>query len=187
MVTTMAAAPPTFDAERIRTLLKRAGELAVARNSALDLLLLGGAAIALLFESRRTTRDIDVLEVRPSRELLSEISTQIAGEENLPTRWLNDDAARFARGVVAASRGQVLFDAPGIRVQSVTLEQLLASKLDAMRDDVDRADAVTVAGAMGLSLSSTELAIAPYLRTDRYERACQELQDIWSEVEDARR
>jgi hypothetical protein len=56
-----------------------------------------------------------------------------------------------------------------------------------MRDDTDRADAVITATALGLAQSSTELAIAPYLRAERYARACQELSDIWPEVEDARR
>jgi hypothetical protein len=74
-----------------------------------------------------------------------------------------------------------------MRVHAVTLEQLLASKLDAMRDDVDRADAVAVAAELGLARTSTELAIAPYVRPERYTRACEELTDIWAEVEDARR
>lgn len=56
-----------------------------------------------------------------------------------------------------------------------------------MRDDVDRADAISVAAELGLAQESTELAIARYLRPDRYKRACEELADIWAEVESARR
>jgi len=69
----------------------------------------------------------------------------------------------------------------------VKLEQLLASKLDAMRDDVDRSDAIIIAAHLGMAQSSAELAIAPYLKPERYFRACEELEDIWQEVEDERR
>jgi hypothetical protein len=122
--------------------------------------------------------------VRPSRELLAELAATVAREDGLSPRWLSDEAAHFAPSV---STGKLIFEAPGIRVHAVTLEQLLASKLDAMRDDVDRADAVTVAVELGLARTSMELAIAPYLRPERYARACEELEDIWPEVEDARR
>lgn len=173
----------TFDAAQIRGLLQRMGALATARGADLDIVMLGGAAIALLFESRRITRDIDVVEAHP-QDLLTELAVQIAKTEGLAPNWLSDDARRF---VIRMSRGPLLVDAPGIRAHAVSLEQLLASKLDAMRDDTDRSDAVLTAAALGLAQSSAELAVAPYLRPERYERACQELSDIWQEVEDARR
>jgi predicted nucleotidyltransferase len=179
----MSGAPTTFDSDQLRALLSRVGALAVIRGVDLQLTTVGGAAVALLFGTRRVTRDIDVVEVQPSREILDEIATAIAHEEGLPARWLSDEAARFVRVV---SKGPLLFEGPGIRVHAVSLEQLLASKLDAMRDDVDRLDAVIVAARLGLAQSSLELAIAPYLRPERYKRACDELEDIWQEVEDAR-
>jgi hypothetical protein len=180
----MTVSRPTLDAGQLRELLTRLGALATDRGVELDLVALGGAVIALLFESRRTTRDIDLVEIYPSREFVTDLAAQVSRENGLSPRWLSDEAARFARSV---SRGRLLFEAPGIRLYAVTHEQLLASKLDAMRDDVDRADAVVVASALGLTRSSTEPAIAPYIQPERYARACQELNDIWAEVEDARR
>jgi predicted nucleotidyltransferase len=168
--------PKTFDAAQIRALLQRVGALATARGADLDIVVLGGAAVALRFESRRTTRDVDVVEAHP-QELLSELALEIAKTEGLAPNWLPD----------GARHGPLLVEAPGIRAHAVSLEQLLASKLDAMRDDTDRADAVITAAALGMARSSAELAIAPYLRPERYERACQELDDIWQEVEDAGR
>jgi predicted nucleotidyltransferase len=179
----VTSTPKTFDAAQIRALLQRVGALATARGTDLDIVVLGGAAVALLFESRRTTRDIDVVEAHP-QELLTDLAIQIAKAEGLAPNWLSDGARRF---VTKVSRGPLLVEAPGIRAHAVSLEQLLASKLDAMRDDTDRSDAVVTAVALGLAHSSAELAIAPYLRPERYERACQELADIWQEVEDARR
>ena len=180
----MSATLPTLDAEQLRSLLTRVGALAANRGVELELVALGGAAIALLFESRRVTRDIDIIDVQPSRALLAELAAQIADEDALSPRWLSDDAAHFARGV---SKGRLLISAPGIRLYACSLEQLLASKLDAMRDDVDRSDAIRVAVELGLARTSAELAIAPYLQPERYARACEELADIWQEVDDAHR
>lgn len=177
-------APQTFDATELRDLLTRVGALAADRGELLELIVLGGAAIALLFESRRTTRDVDVVAALPSKELLTELAVQVAKERGLAPRWLSDEASRFAPRV---SKGALIFDANGVRIHSVALEQLLASKLDAMRDDVDRNDAIVVAAKLGLARSSTELAISPYVPQERLVRACEELADIWQEVEDARR
>lgn len=174
----------TFDANDLRGLLARLGEVAAERGVALELVALGGAAIALLFDSRRTTRDVDVVNARPSRELVLELAAQVAQERGLPANWLSDDAAKLVPKVTV---GRLLFQASGIRLHALALEQLLATKLDAMRDDVDRADAVIVAAELGFTLTSTELAIAPHLKPERYNRACAELRDIWEEVERARR
>jgi hypothetical protein len=137
----------TFDAAQIRALLQRVGALAVARGAELDIVMLGGAAVALLFESRRTTRDIDVVDAHPP-ELLTELVAQVAELEGLTPNWLSDGAHRF---VTKVSRGPLLLEAPGICAHAVSLEQLLASKLDAMRDDIDRSDAVVTAAALGLA------------------------------------
>ena len=179
----MSGDSTTFDADQLRALLTRVGALATQRGTELELVAMGGAAIALLFGARRVTRDIDVVQVRPSREVLAELAGAVAREDGLPERWLSDNAAHFAPVV---SIGPLLFEAPGVRVHAVAFEQLLASKLDAMRDDVDRADAVTVAVHLGMARTSLELAIAPFLRPERYARACEELEDIWQEIEDAR-
>jgi len=42
---------------------------------------------------------------------------------------------------VGVSEGEVLYSAPGIEARAPALEQLLAMKLSAWRDDVDIADA----------------------------------------------
>ena len=45
--------------------LERLGELAVAQNIRVELLLVGGAAMVLLYNARLSTRDLDVVILRP--------------------------------------------------------------------------------------------------------------------------
>lgn len=49
------------------------------------------------------------------------------------------------------------------------------------------AGGAAIAARLGFDQTSTELSVAPYVPRDRYKRACYELDDIWPEVEDARR
>lgn len=48
-------------------------------------------------------------------------------------------------------RGDELLSAPGIRVWSVRADQMLALKIAAMRDDVDRRDAAVLARDLGFT------------------------------------
>lgn len=173
-----------FDAAKIGQLLTKLGVHAAARGVVLELTIAGGAAIALGFGARRSTHDIDVVRAAPSTVVLTELAREVAQEEHLGERWISDEAARFAPVV---ADGPVVHESRGIRVRTVTDVQLLAMKLDAMRDDVDRADAVVIAARLGFDQTSTELSVAPYVPRDRYRRACHELDDIWPEVEHARR
>jgi hypothetical protein len=117
----------TLDADEIRALLLRVGGLAAQRGAELELVLLGGAAVALLFESRRSTRDIDVVSARP-RELLVDLAAEVARADGLSPRWISDEATRFATTI---SRGPLLLEGPGIRAHSVSRT---ASRLEAGRD-----------------------------------------------------
>ena len=51
-----------------------------------------------------------------------------------PEDWLNDGAKGY---LVSISDGPILFSAPGIEARAPSLEQLLAMKLSAWRDDLD--------------------------------------------------
>lgn len=174
----------SFDAQQLESHLRRLGEVARAQNITIDMVIVGGAAMALGFGTRRSTHDVDMVRATPSLEIVKGLARVVAEERSLGDRWLSADAVMFAPTI---ADGPVLLDSDGIRVRRVADEQLLAMKLDAMRDDVDRADAIVVATRLGLSRDSAELAIAPYVRTERYRRACDELEEIWDEVRHAPR
>jgi hypothetical protein len=111
------------------------GQLAVADGYTLHLVIVGGAAMVLGYDARQSTQDIDALFLPPPEaRVVPAWATMIARENGWPDDWLNDAAKVYLTGF---SNGPVWFEAPGIEVRQPAIEQLLAMKLSAWRDDVD--------------------------------------------------
>jgi hypothetical protein len=119
--------------------LEKLGELARAQGHSVELLLVGGAAMVLMYNARPSTHDVDVLILAPRQaRIVRDLAKQVAQEYNFPEDWLNDGAKGYLVGV---SAGAIIFSAPGIVVRTPAIAQLLAMKLSAWRDDVDIEDA----------------------------------------------
>lgn len=95
-----------------------------------DLYIFGGAAMALAYDARRATRDIDAV-FQPHGIVLDE-ARAVADELGLPHWWLNEQASAYVApgGDAAAPR---VFDHPGLRVSAASPEHLLAIKVLAAR------------------------------------------------------
>jgi predicted nucleotidyltransferase len=95
-----------------------------------DLYVFGGAAMALAFDSRRATRDVDAL-FEP-HGIVHDEALAVAAELGLPRWWLNEQFSSYVvpGGDPAASR---VFDHPGLRVFAASPEHLLAMKAFAAR------------------------------------------------------
>jgi predicted nucleotidyltransferase len=129
----------TFSSEEILDGLKRLGELALAQGLYIRLTLVGGAVMVLGYQARLSTRDVDAVILAPKEaRLVRNLAKQVAQEHDWPEDWLNDGAKGYLVGI---SEGPVLFSAPGIEARAPSLEQLLAMKLSAWRDDLDISDA----------------------------------------------
>lgn len=129
----------TFSREEIQDGLKRLGELAQAQGLHIRLTLVGGAVMVLGYQARQSTRDVDAVILAPKEaRLVRALARQVAEENDWPEDWLNDGAKGYLVGI---SEGPVLFSAPGIETRAPALEQLLAMKLSAWRDDLDISDA----------------------------------------------
>jgi predicted nucleotidyltransferase len=129
----------TFSRVEILAGLQRLGELAQEKGVTVQLTLMGGAVMVLAYEARLSTHDVDVL-IRSPREarIVRELAKRVSAERDWHDDWLNDAAKGYLVGV---SEGEILYSAPGIEARAPALEQLLAMKLSAWRDDVDIADA----------------------------------------------
>ena len=104
-----------------------------------DLILVGGAAMVLLFGARESTKDVDAFSIDPEvRTSVAKAASQVAADLGLPDDWLSDAAKGYAHGLTP---GPVLLDTPTLRVRTTSAAQLLAMKLSAWRDDVDVEDA----------------------------------------------
>lgn len=114
----------------------RLGELADAAGSSVELLVIGGAVMAVHFRSRDTTADVDGA-FEPAAET-RKWAAIVAAEKGWPEDWLNDGAKGYLN---QDSKGPVIHVSRGITVRTVAIPHLLALKLMAWRDDVDFNDA----------------------------------------------
>jgi hypothetical protein len=129
----------TFSREEIQAGLRRLGELAQDQHLEIQLTLVGGAVMVLNYQTRLSTRDVDAVILAPKEaRRVRMLAKDVAEEFGWPEDWLNDGAKGYLVGI---SDGPVLFRAPGIVARAPSLEQLLAMKLSAWRDDVDISDA----------------------------------------------
>jgi len=131
----VSAGDPLLDRAAIEDAFRRLGERLARRGVVADLYVFGGAAMALAYDARRSTRDIDAV-FQPHGVVLDE-ARAVAAELGLPQWWLNEQASAYVApgGDPAAPR---VFDHPGLRVSAASPEHLLAMKvLAARRRDAD--------------------------------------------------
>lgn len=117
--------------------LRKIDEKSKEAGLVVDIAIYGGAALALAFDLRDSTRDVDVV-VRRNPDFIRKVSADIAEEEGWPSDWLNDGVKGFISGSEAMNKME-LFDAPpdvgGLRIYTPTPEYLFAMKCMAMRPE----------------------------------------------------
>jgi predicted nucleotidyltransferase len=128
-------ADPLLDRAAIEDAFRRLGDRLARRGIVADIYVFGGAAMALAYDSRRATRDIDAV-FKPHGIVLEEAHA-VADELGLPRWWLNEQASIYVAPGGDATAPRV-FDHPGLRVSAASPEHLLAMKvLAARRRDVE--------------------------------------------------
>lgn len=115
--------------------------------------IVGGAAMALAYSTRRVTRDIDA--VFEPKMVIYETATRVAAELGLPDDWLNDAVKAFMPGVDEAARP--LPEVRGIEITVASPEYLLAMKLMAMRFGEDDEDIEILLRQSGLHTAQEAL------------------------------
>lgn len=165
--------------QEIIAALTRLGELAAAEHETLQLVLVGGAVMALAYNARLSTQDVDAFILPPPdaarlRHWVSVVAAEIGWAEN----WLNDGAKGFVHGYKA---GNVLLAANGITVRQLAPEQLLAMKLSAWRDDTDINDARRLLLEFdGAELEDIWRTLEPFLIPGSELKARYALEDLWN-------
>jgi len=135
------------DRAEILGALTALGRRLAGRGIVGELYVVGGAAIALAFDERRSTRDIDA--VFEPKLVVYEEAARVADELHLPDGWLNDGVKGFLAGPDPWPTS--VFEVPGLRVQSASAEMLLALKCLAHRLGEDDDDVRLLARHLGLS------------------------------------
>lgn len=124
------------------------------------LFLVGGAAMAVAFDARRMTRDIDAV-FEPKSEIYR-AAAEVADNLDLPEDWLNDAVKGFVPGTDPDA--VPIFVRPGLAVTAASARFLLAMKLRASRPEQDVDDITFLTALLGLHTAAEVLRVA----TDRY-------------------
>ena len=89
----MSESAPVLDRAGIEEAFRRLGDRLAKRGVVADIYVFGGAAMALAYDSRRATRDVDAL-FKPHGIVLEEAQA-VATELGLPSWWLNEQASSY--------------------------------------------------------------------------------------------
>jgi len=141
-----------------------------------EILIGGGAALVLLFDARESTKDVDAVFLTPEGAIVRHAARAVADSLNLPADWLNDGAKGYFVGL---SQGELLFEEKGLRVRSASAEQLLAMKLAAWRDAIDRADAMLLLSKLHGDKDVIWTAIERFIPHGDLNKATYAFDDLW--------
>jgi hypothetical protein len=141
------------DRDEILGLLRELGERLDQRGVRGELFLVGGAAMALAYSTRRSTSDLDA--IFEPKSVIYEVAKTIGEDRGLPAGWLNDGAKGFLPG--ADPNARVLFDIAGLRVTIASPRYLLAMKLMASRIERDEDDLRLLLGLCGIRTADEAL------------------------------
>jgi Nucleotidyltransferase of unknown function (DUF6036) len=132
-----------------------------------EMYVVGGAAIALAYDARRSTRDIDA--VFEPKAAIYEAAAEVSQRLGLPPGWLNDAVKGFLAG--DDPRAAPVLEVPGLRCLAASAPMLLAMKVLAHRVGEDEADVRLLAGELGLESAPKVLAVAEQVFGDRLDPA----------------
>lgn len=118
-----------------------------------QIFIVGGAAMALAYSTRRVTKDIDA--VFEPKMVIYEAAARVAAELGLPDDWLNDAVKAFMPGPDEAARP--VPEVHGIEITVASPQYLLAMKLMAMRFGEDDHDIEILLRQSGLHTAQEAL------------------------------
>jgi len=118
-----------------------------------EVFIVGGAAMAIAYDTRRATSDVDAIFV-PSNEIRLAAS-RVADRLNLEPDWLNDGAKAFMPGEDENRIG--VYEGNHLSVAAASPEYLLAMKLMASRVERDLDDIRALYKLCGLSTAEEGL------------------------------
>jgi hypothetical protein len=120
-----------------------------------EVFVVGGAAMALAYDARRSTVDVDAIFVPSSQ--VREAAQRVAVRLGIEPDWLNDGAKGFMPGTDRHSVG--VFEGEYLSVAAASPRYLLAMKLLAARLDRDQDDIRTLYELCGFTTAEEGLQL----------------------------
>lgn len=156
-----------MDRAEIERALRELAAALDARGIQGEMYVVGGAAIALAYDARRATRDVDAV-FEPKEEIYA-VAAEVGERLDLPPGWLNDAVKGFLAG--EDPDAAPVLEAPGLRVLAASPRMLLALKVLAHRVGEDEDDVRLLARQAGLQTAPEVLAVAEAVFGDRLDPA----------------
>jgi hypothetical protein len=167
-----------LDRDSIIALLTDLGSALAVKGERADMFIVGGAAIALAYSTRRTTRDLDA--VFEPKQVVYAAAREVARAHGLADDWLNDAVKGLLPG--ADPNATTLFEQPGISVRVASPHYLFAIKAAAARIERDAEDLQFLYQLCGFQTVDEALDLVtqyypPHLLTPKTELLLRELFD----------
>ncbi|MHB8295418.1 MAG: DUF6036 family nucleotidyltransferase [Acidimicrobiales bacterium] len=124
-----------LDRAQILSLLDELSRRAERRGVRVELFLVGGAAMVLVYNTTRTTKDVE--GIFEPKMIAYEIAAEIARDSNfrLAPDWLNDAVKVFPfPGDRLDASARVIYDNPGLNIRAASPRYLFAMKAWAGRE-----------------------------------------------------
>lgn len=131
----------------IRSLLDALSAELEARGARAELFLVGGAALAVAYDTTRATRDLDAVFM--PTDVVRQAAAAVAEREGLEPDWLNDAVKGFLPGPDPDARR--FYSSDSLIVDVASPRYLLAMKLFAARAEIDADDIVLLYRRLGFS------------------------------------
>ena len=167
----------SLDKERLVALLDELSVELQHRGTRAQIYLIGGAAMSLAFDRRRTTHDVDA-RIESGHGALVEAVRAIGRRRGLPESWLNEQAtANIPR--TPDTNARTLYESEYLTITGASAEHILAMKLEAGRSH-DVGDIRTLLDH--LALENEEPAIRIHARLFPESRRTEQARAILAQV-----
>ena len=135
--------------DRILELFAELDEELAAAGTRGDVFIVGGAAMAVAYDARPSTQDVDGIW-HPSKEVRDAAHRVAARHDDVDEDWLNDGAKGFLPGPDHGVK-PVVYEGDYLSVSAGSPDYLLATKLLASRVSRDEEDILLLYGLCGFA------------------------------------
>lgn len=146
----------SLDAETLRALLTELADALAEQGTQARIYIVGGAAMALAWDSRRSTHDVDAL-LTPRTDVLA-VAAEIGSRHGLDATWLNDAVRPFVPPTDESLSPRTLARIGAVDIVIAPPEHVLAMKMAAFRG-VDRADLTRLVEVLDLTTEEEVVAV----------------------------
>lgn len=133
--------------DEVIELLAEVGRLLLDQGKEAAIYVIGGAAMAIEYQSRRITRDVDAA-LRSGGDAFWNATDEVGARHGLGPDWINNHATAFMTNEPDVDASELTL--PGIKIALASPEHLIAMKLRALRPR-DIADLETLFRHLGIT------------------------------------